>query len=93
MRFFNAFVATPVTPNGFTNFEQMRQVAEFTFAFDTNLKPVVGQQISLTASNGAVVGPRINLLRQRADAGDCDLVAKATSAARSSASTTRAAAT
>ncbi|MBZ5708039.1 YncE family protein [Nannocystis pusilla] len=77
MRFFNAFVATPITPNGFTNFEQMRQVAEFTFAFDTNLKPVVGQQISLTASNGAVVGPRINLLRQRADAGDCDLIAKA----------------
>lgn len=77
MRFFNAFVATPVTPNGFTDFEQMRKVAEFTFAFDTNFKPIVGQQISLTASNGAVVGPRINLLRQRADAGDCDLVAKA----------------
>lgn len=77
MRFFNAFVATPITPDGFTNFEQMRQVAEFTFAFDTNLKPVVGQQISLTASNGAVVGSRINLLRQRADQGDCDLIAKA----------------
>ena len=46
-------------------------------AFPSNLKPIVGQQITLTASNAAVVAPRIQLLEQRAAAGDCDLVAKA----------------
>jgi hypothetical protein len=54
----------------------MRKVAEFTFAFDSNLKPIVGQQISLTAGNGATAGPRIDLLRARADLGECDLIAK-----------------
>lgn len=77
MRFFNAFVATPNSPEGFTEFETMRKVAEFVFAFDSNLKPIVGQQISLTVGSNAVVGPRIDLLRTRAAAGECDLIAKA----------------
>jgi len=77
MRFFNAFVATPDTPDGFTTFDQQKQVAEFIYAFDTNLKPIVGQQVTLTASNGNTVGPRIDLMRQRADLGECDLIAKA----------------
>jgi hypothetical protein len=37
----------------------------------------VGQQITLTAASSAAVGARVNLLRQRADVGGCDLVAKA----------------
>jgi hypothetical protein len=45
-------------------------------AFDTNLAPIVGQQVTLTAFNPATAGPRINLLRARAEAGECDLVAK-----------------
>jgi len=77
MRFFNAFVATPFTPDGFTTFDQQKQVAEFIFAFDSNLKPVVGQQITLTASNSATAGPRIDLLRQRAGLGECELIVKA----------------
>jgi hypothetical protein len=36
----------------------------------------VGQQITLTAGSSAAVSGRVNLLRQRADAGECDLVAK-----------------
>ncbi|HEY8379823.1 MAG TPA: beta-propeller fold lactonase family protein [Nannocystis sp.] len=76
MRFFNAFVATPDSPEGFTEFESMRKVAEFVFAFDNNLAPIVGQQITLTTSNGAIVGPRIDLLRARADVGECELIAK-----------------
>ncbi|MBL9101158.1 MAG: hypothetical protein JNL82_09380 [Myxococcales bacterium] len=76
MRFFNAFVATPDTPNGFTTFDQQKQVAEFVYAFDSNLRPIVGQQVTLTASNGAQVGPRIDLMRQRDDAGECELIAK-----------------
>jgi DNA-binding beta-propeller fold protein YncE len=77
MRFFNAFVATPDTPNGFTTFDMQKQVAEFIYAFDSNLKPIVGQQITLTASNSATAGPRIDLLQQRADLGECELIVKA----------------
>ena len=56
---------------------QRRQLEAFILAFPTNLAPVVGQQITLTASSPAAVTSRVNLLRQRADAGECDLVAKA----------------
>jgi len=79
MRFFNAFAAvSPFSPEGFETFEEQRQMAEFIYAFDSNLKPIVGQQITLTASNAAVAGPRIDLLKARADLGDCELIIKAT---------------
>ena len=35
---------------------ERRQVESFVLAIDSNLAPIVGQQITLTASNGAVVG-------------------------------------
>jgi hypothetical protein len=53
-----------------------RQVEAFVLAFDSNMHSIVGQQITLTRSNGAVAGPRIDLLIARADAGECDLVVK-----------------
>jgi hypothetical protein len=57
-------------------------------AFDTDLAPVVGQQVTLHEHNGAVAGARIDLLRARAArpfpskilgqlAYECDLVAEA----------------
>ena len=55
---------------------QRHQLEAFVLAFPTNLAPIVGQQITLTASNSAAVLPRVDLLRQRADAHECDLVAK-----------------
>jgi hypothetical protein len=55
---------------------QRRQIESFLLAFPTNLAPVVGQQITLGASSTAAVQARVQLLRQRADAGECDLVAK-----------------
>ena len=62
---------------------------ELILAFDTDFAPIVGQQITLTATNGTEVGPRIDLLIQRAGASfdsfvlggtvtECDLVAKGT---------------
>jgi YVTN family beta-propeller protein len=51
-------------------------IVQFMFAFDTNLKPIVGQQVTLTASNAATVGARIDLLIARALAGDADLIVK-----------------
>jgi len=58
-------------------------------AFPTDLAPIVGQQITLDALNGATVGPRIDLLIARAGASfdsltlggtvtECDLVVKGT---------------
>ena len=45
-------------------------------AFDSNLVPIVGQQITLTSGNSATVLPQILLLRQRAAAAECDVVVK-----------------
>ncbi|WP_254614410.1 hypothetical protein [Myxococcus sp. CA056] len=66
-------VGIPDTPEGVAAKKNMEQ---FIFVFDTNLAPIVGQQVTLTAAQAAVVGPRINLLVARANAGECDLVAK-----------------
>ncbi len=54
-----------------------RNLEAFMLAFPSNMMPIVGQQITRTSANGATVDPRIDLLVARADAGDCDLVAKA----------------
>jgi hypothetical protein len=53
-----------------------RQFEAFVLAFPTNLAPIVGQQITVTASSSAAALARARLLRERADAGECDLVAK-----------------
>ncbi|MFL6234116.1 MAG: beta-propeller fold lactonase family protein [Thermoanaerobaculia bacterium] len=63
-------------PDGPEGEVQRRQLEAFILAFPTNMAPAVGQQITLAAVSSAVVGSRIDLLRQRADAGECDLVAK-----------------
>jgi hypothetical protein len=34
-------------------------VEQYLLAFDTDLAPIVGQQVTLTAANAAAVGPRI----------------------------------
>jgi hypothetical protein len=54
-----------------------RKMADLMRAFPSNLKPIVGQQITLTSGTPASVNGRIDLLEQRAALGDCDLVAKA----------------
>ena len=77
---FGGFNQSPATPGGFlpgpAGELQKRQVEDFLFAFDSNLAPIVGQQTTLTQGNGAVVGERIDLLIDRARAGECDLVVK-----------------
>jgi len=55
-----------------------RQMEQFMLAFDSNLAPVVGQQVTLTRDNAAGVAPRIDLLMQRAESGECELVVKET---------------
>ncbi|MEO8841234.1 MAG: hypothetical protein ABI591_03605 [Kofleriaceae bacterium] len=54
-------------------------IVAYLMAFDSNEAPIVGQQITLTKTDAASAGPRVDLLEQRAAAGECDLVAKSTS--------------
>jgi hypothetical protein len=79
-RFHNATVFnTGFQPNGCNQAcadQKRRQVEQFMFAFDSDLAPVVGQQVTLTNSNGGVVGARIDLLKTRANAGECELAVK-----------------
>jgi DNA-binding beta-propeller fold protein YncE len=82
-RFLSAgvFVRTSAAnPGGFEQTEAgnklRRQVEQFLLAFETNLKPVVGQQVTVTPANQVAASARISLLIARADAGDCELVAK-----------------
>ena len=63
----------PVTPAGMI---ERKAVEAFMLAFDSNLKPVVGQQVTLTSSNHAAARPRLALLVSRAEKGDCDLVSR-----------------
>jgi len=45
---------------------QRRDVEQWMLAFDADLAPIVGQQVTLDDRNAAVVGGRIDLLRARA---------------------------
>lgn len=53
-----------------------KQMVQFMFAFDSNLKPVVGQQITLSGAGSSATLARIDLLIARAFAGDADLIIK-----------------
>ena len=89
-RFFNAGVFAPKDTVGFPKDNPdgtRRDVVEFMLAYDSDLAPVVGQQVTLTSNNAAAVGPRIDLLVQRAQAPfiskelggatrECDLTAR-----------------
>ena len=58
-----------------SNTEQ-RNLEAFVMAFDSNLAPIVGQQITRNAANAATVDPRIDLLLARDDAAECEVIAK-----------------
>lgn len=73
---------------GFANDDARRDVEQYILAFDSDLAPIVGQQVTLRSDNAAVAGPRINLFIARAatpfaskilgpSANECDLVARA----------------
>jgi DNA-binding beta-propeller fold protein YncE len=69
---FNPF-GIPHTPEGDA---AKRNMEDYMLAFENNLAPIVGQQVTLTASSQTVASPRIDLLKSRASVGECDLVAK-----------------
>jgi hypothetical protein len=45
-----------------------RNVEQFLLAFDSDLAPITGQQVTLTSANSSAVGARITLFEQRANA-------------------------
>lgn len=75
------FPGDPGNAGGFTNDEAgiklRRQVEAFLLAYPSNLRPIVGQQITVNKDNIASSMARVDLFKARADAGDCDLVASA----------------
>jgi DNA-binding beta-propeller fold protein YncE len=67
-------------PSGTAQGELERaQVEQFLLAFDSNLKPIVGQQVTLAVGSDDDADARVALLMARADAGDCDLAVRGTS--------------
>jgi hypothetical protein len=48
---------------------------DFVFAFESNLKPIVGQQLTLSTSSASTARARLELLIRETSAGHCDLVA------------------
>ncbi len=69
----------PNTPTTSAGDPQRRQMEAFMLAFDSNLKPVVGQQVTRTTANEYAVATRIDLMRVMAHySQQCDLVAKGT---------------
>jgi hypothetical protein len=75
-RFHNAVVFNVGFGTGSAANTLRRQVEQFVLAFDSDLAPIVGQQVTLTSTNATVAGPRVDLLNQRAAAGECDLTVK-----------------
>jgi hypothetical protein len=89
-RFFTAAVFRPSVNSGFPLINPdatRRDVEQYVLAFDSDLAPIVGQQVTLTSTNASAVGPRITLLEQRAGAPftsqvlggattECEVVAK-----------------
>ncbi len=70
-RFFTASVFAPTSNSGFPQKDPdgaRRDMERFMLAFDSDLAPIVGQQITLDARNRATAGPRIDLLLARAAA-------------------------
>jgi sugar lactone lactonase YvrE len=62
----------------FGNDTQRQQVEAFVFAMDSDLAPIVGQQVTLTNANNAIssVTSRLDLLDQRTNQGECEVIVK-----------------
>jgi len=62
----------PISEEGM---EIRRNLEQYILVFDTNLFPIVGQQITLRENSNPDVIGRVDLLVQRASLGECDLIA------------------
>ena len=60
---------------GRSGHQKVNELVAFLMTFDTGLAPVVGQQVTIDSSNATEATARVGVLRGRADAARCDLVA------------------
>lgn len=67
----------------FKDDEQRRAVEAYQLVIDTDLAPIVGQQVTLSRHSAKTAGARIDLLLQRAQAGECDVIVKGNTGNRS----------
>lgn len=58
------------------NDTMIQELVGFIMAIDSNMAPIVGQQITLSDSTNSATDARIDLLMQRAQLSECDLIAK-----------------
>ncbi len=76
----NAFAQRPGNPTGFPQTpagdQEVLDMTGLVYAFDTNLAPIVGQQVTRSAASAVAVDPRIDLMIAQADAGNADIVVK-----------------
>ncbi|MCA9538590.1 MAG: hypothetical protein KC620_06860 [Myxococcales bacterium] len=82
---FIPFVPPPVAGNvpnavdiGLPTLDEKRALEAFVMVFPTNMAPIVGQQVTAAFENRASAHERVGLFEARADANECDLVAKTT---------------
>jgi mono/diheme cytochrome c family protein len=68
-------LANPLSMQGL---QARRALSSYILAFDTNMFPVVGQQITLDGRDGSAVASTITLFESQAAAGNTDLVARTT---------------
>ncbi|MEE9303058.1 MAG: hypothetical protein V3U84_04645 [Thiotrichaceae bacterium] len=57
---------------------QRREVEQFMYAMDSNMKPIIGQQVTLSVTNSAAALSRIQLLFNRMNSGDNEVIVKGT---------------
>jgi hypothetical protein len=67
-----------ISPEGM---EIRRNLEQYLMVFETNFFPIMGQQVTLAEDNADAVGSRIDLLMNRADLGECDLIARSNGSA------------
>jgi YVTN family beta-propeller protein len=76
-RFSMATVFNPTaTAPGFTTDQQRIESEKTLLAFDSNHRPIVGQQVTLSPTTGLDADARIAMMLNRADVGECDVVAR-----------------
>ncbi len=75
-RFLHGTVFNPQPDQGLIHDGMRTSVERFLLAFDSNHRPIVGQQVTISANNNGDADARLDLILERADAGECDAVAK-----------------
>lgn len=74
----------PVAHVGIPDDTARRELEAFVFAYPGNIAPIAAQQLTVSDRNLPAAAPRLTLLAQRHDAGDCELVVRRTLAGRDS---------